>query len=122
MKTEFIAFYEEHKELYEKLELSLKELSKNKREINIKHLFKELEKLLIYVNNLLNKHFNEEEKIFKELTVSEDLIELFKKILRDHEEIREKYNKLNLEFTAQKNKDNHETTTLQKTYYFQPTT
>ncbi len=98
MKAIFEDFYNEHQELYSELDIRLKELSNNKKEINTKHLFDELKKLLNFTKDLLDKHFHEEDKIYIEIDsnlVPENLKDLFNKIKADHIEINQKYKNLN---------------------------
>ena len=100
MQTEFKPFFDEHKDLYARLDYLLKELSKNKREINTEHLLDQVSALLIYVEELLNNHFEEEEEMFETLEpVEKDSQELLARILNDHQEIREKHQSLKQAYT-----------------------
>ena len=108
MKAIFKDFYDEHQELYSELDIRLKELSKNKKEIDKEHLFTELKKLLSFTESLLNEHFCEEDKIYTEFTdnlIPGRLKELFNKIKADHIEINEKYQKLDNAYQNQKDLD-----------------
>ncbi len=86
----------EHQELYKKLEIFLQELSQLKNIRNDEQLLESSKNLLDYVKQILDEHFTEEEeKLFPRLGQSE----LVAKLLNDHLDIRNKYDKVLIAYT-----------------------
>ena len=93
----------EHQELYQKLEVLLQELTQMKNVRDDQRLLKACKELLEYIKHILNEHFTEEEEqLFPKLGQSE----LVTKLLDDHHDIRNKYDKvLTAYLSFDKNKD-----------------
>ncbi len=90
MRVEFEKINKEHQEIYPRLEALLLSLTKFKNEMDNQKFLQELEVLLIYVSEILEQHFREEEKSFFVLLQSFDR----ERLMADHEDIRSKYSKL----------------------------
>lgn len=85
---------DEHKELYQKLDYFLKEFTKLKNKRDDQFLFIISEYFYVYIDELLSNHFKDEEKnLFPELEGKLEA-EILKKIITDHDEIREKFKSL----------------------------
>ena len=94
------AYINEHKELYQKLEYYLQEFTKLKNKRDDEFLFKSSESFYGYIEDLLEKHFkDEEENLFPNL---KDQVEaqMLERIINDHVEIREKFTKLKEQMQA----------------------
>lgn len=91
-----LKFKEEHQELYKNLDLFLRELTKLKNHRDDKHLLQTIEGLIEYVKWLLNEHFKEEEE---EFFPGLGLSELIHQLLGEHQDIRNKYDKLLTAYT-----------------------
>jgi iron-sulfur cluster repair protein YtfE (RIC family) len=94
-----ISFYlEEHKEIYEKLDLFLNQFSSLKNQRDDKFLLQVSQEFYSYIQELLLSHFDKEEtNLFP--NIKEQLaIEIYNRLLDDHEEIRQKFIRLKNEF------------------------
>lgn len=87
----FQAYINEHKELYQKLDYFLNEFTKLKNNRDDDFLFTISEYFYVYIEELLENHFKDEEKnLFPSLEKKIDK-EILSKIMNDHDEIRQKF-------------------------------
>lgn len=92
------SFQEEHKDLYERLDYFMSEFTKVKKIPNNPHLISTSQDFLLYLKDLLEGHFLEEEKVFDSLFTEKSLTkEQSERILNDHREITDKYQVLKSE-------------------------
>ncbi len=81
----------EHQEIYKQLEVFLQELTQMKNTRDDQRLLKTCQELLKYIKQILDEHFREEEEqLFPKLNKSE----LLTKLIDDHRDIRNKYDKV----------------------------
>lgn len=96
----FQAYIDEHKELYQKLEYFLNEFTKLKNKRDDDFLFMISEYFYVYIEELLDNHFKEEEsELFPGLEGKLEA-EILQKILSDHDEIRGKFSDLKINMEA----------------------
>lgn len=88
------AYIDEHKELYQKLDYFLKEFTKLKNKRDDDFLFMISDYFYVYIEELLDNHFQEEEKnLFPKLQGKLDG-KILEQIINDHQEISEKFSVL----------------------------
>lgn len=87
---------QEHQELYKDLEAFLLEFTSLKNKRDDEFLIKLTDNFLEYTKQLLNSHFQDEEKEFFPQFLRNDLTrkELINRLLKDHEEIEAKFSDL----------------------------
>ena len=96
----FQAYIDEHKELYQKLEYFLNEFTKLKNKRDDDFLFMISEYFYVYIEELLDNHFKEEESELFPSIEGKLEPEILQKIRSDHDEIREKFSGLKVNMEA----------------------
>jgi hemerythrin-like domain-containing protein len=93
-------YIDEHKELYLKLEYFLNEFTKLKNHRDDDFLFMISEYFYVYIEELLDNHFKEEEQVLFPFLEGRVEAEVLRKILSDHDEIRGKFSDLKINMEA----------------------